>query len=190
MSLQISIELDEHDLARFAAVARQVKSRVPQKVNHEKMAKEVREKLRRAQDADDLPDFIAVRIQQLEQLADMLADTEWGLDAEEATRIHSALYYFREPVDVIPDRVPVLGYLDDAIMIELTLRDFEPELSAYHSFCGFRTAERQRREQQGLPTDISKEDWLADQRALLHHRIRDRRQATEESPGGWKITLW
>lgn len=190
MSLQISIELDEADLARFAAMARQVKSQLPAKVNHEKISREIREKLRRAQEADDLPDFIAVRIQQLEMLADMLADTEWGLDAEEITRIHSALYYFREPVDVIPDRVPGLGYLDDAIMIELTLRDFEPELAAYQSFCGFRTAERQRRKNRGLPTDIKKEDWLADQRALSHHRIRELREAAAEPEGGWKITLW
>ena len=190
MSIQIAFEIPDADLARFAAMANRFKSRMPTDMDPRTLARLVRAKLEGAREGGEVPDFIMDRIQRLDMLADMVEDVEWGLDGDELIRVQGALFYFAEPSDVIPDRVPVLGFLDDALMVELTLRDFEPELTAYQKFCGFRIAERQRREQRGLTTDVTKEDWLADQRALLHHQMRERRKAVAETPGGWKITLW
>jgi hypothetical protein len=75
-------------------------------------------------------------------------------------------------------------------MVELTLREFEPELAAYRKFCGFRAAEQQRRAEHGHTEEVTREDWLADQRALLHRQLRQRRQGSGGDSGGWKITLW
>ncbi len=89
---------------------------------------------------------------------------------------------------MIPDDMPAFGLLDDAIAAEVVLRVLRNELDAYRDFSRFREAEAQRRENKGQPTDISKEDWLADQRATLHSRMRERRM---EDPHGWHtITLW
>lgn len=190
MPIQIAFDVQEADLERFAVMARQVKAKMPAHMDGSTLAALVRVKLNAARTSGDTPEFILDRIDQLEQLADMIEDAEWGLEGEDRDRVRSALFYFSEPNDLIPDRVPVFGFLDDALMVELSLRDFEPELAAYKKFCGFRTAERQRRAEHGSSQEVTKEDWLADQRALLHHHMRERRRVTQDSDGGWKITLW
>jgi uncharacterized membrane protein YkvA (DUF1232 family) len=188
--MQIQFEIPDADLERFVAVADQVRAQMPADMDSATLARLVRTKLETARAAGDCPDFIQQRIDRLELLADMVEDSEWGLEGDELKRIKTALFYFTEPVDIIPDRVPVLGFLDDAVMVELTLRDFRPELRAYRKFCGFRTAERERRAEHGHTDEVTKEDWLADQRALLHHQMRERRETRASEPGGWKITLW
>lgn len=190
MPMQIAFEVPDADLERFAAMARRVKAQMPADADPRTLAELVRVKLEGARRSGDCPAFILERIERLEQLADMIEDDEWGLEGDELKRVQGALFYFAEPVDMIPDRVPVLGFLDDAVMVELTLQDFEPELAAYDKFCGFRTAEQERRAGHGSSETVTKEDWLADQRALLHRQMRERRRVGETAPGGWKITLW
>jgi uncharacterized membrane protein YkvA (DUF1232 family) len=190
MSIQIAFEVPEADLERFVALAGRVKASMPADLDTLTLARLVRAKLAIAQISGRMPDFVLDRINRLEELADMIEDTEWGLDGDELARVKGALFYFSEPVDLVPDRVPVFGFLDDALMVELTLRDFEPELEAYRKFCGFRDAEQQRRAEHGHTDEVTKEDWLADQRSLLHTRMRNRRKTTANSDGGWKISLW
>lgn len=190
MPMQIAFEIPDEDLERFSTMANRIKAQMPADMDSATLARLVRMKLETARSAGGCPAFILERIERLEELADMAEDLEWGLDGDELTSIQRALFYFTEPADMIPDRVPVLGFLDDAVMVELTLEEFEPELKAYEKFCGFRIAERERRDQHGTSEEVTKEDWLADQRALLHRQMRERRKTRSEEPGGWKITLW
>ena len=46
--------------------------------------------------------------------------------------------YFADPQDMIPDSIPVLGFIDDAIMIELLTAELRPEIDAYNDFCRYR----------------------------------------------------
>ena len=77
--------------------------------------------------------------------------------------------YLSEPEDLIPDEVPVLGYVDDAIMIELVVRELRPEIDAFLDFCRYRDDERRRN------PDLSREEYLAIKRRELHKRMRRRR---------------
>lgn len=42
-----------------------------------------------------------------------------------------AVIYFFSPVDVIPDFIPVVGYLDDAAVIALVVRSIQEDLRKY-----------------------------------------------------------
>jgi uncharacterized membrane protein YkvA (DUF1232 family) len=84
------------------------------------------------------PDFVVERIRKLEQLIEMLRDRDWRLEGADRARILDAIAYFVDPDDLIPDRIPGIGYLDDAIMVELVARELTHELEAYEDFCEYR----------------------------------------------------
>jgi uncharacterized membrane protein YkvA (DUF1232 family) len=84
------------------------------------------------------PDFVVERIRKLEQLIEMLRDRDWRLEGADRAHILDAVAYFVDPDDLIPDRIPGIGYLDDAIMVELVARELTHELEAYEDFCEYR----------------------------------------------------
>ena len=88
------------------------------------------------------------------------------------------LAYFTEPEDLIPDHIPGLGFLDDAIMIELVVRELRHEIEAYEDFCRYR---EKIRSEQGRRKGVSRADWLEDRRRDLQTRMRRRRKKSDES---------
>lgn len=186
MTLEIGFELNDADLQRFQASFREARDKTA-KLEPQALTQAAR-KLVQSSLAADPPDFVRPRLEGLDQLVEMVEDDAWALPPEERKRIMDALAYFVVADDVIPDSTPVLGLLDDAIAAELVLRALRHELDAYQEFSRYRTAEAQRRANVGKPTEVSKDDWLADQRAVLHSRMHERRLA---DPQGWHtITLW
>jgi len=99
----------------------------------------------------------------------MLSDVEWRLPHKDATRVLSALAYFAEPEDLIPDSIPGLGFLDDAIMIELVVRELKHEVEAYQDFREY----RERMEKDGNKS--SRASWLDARRKELQDRMHRRR---------------
>ncbi len=116
----------------------------------------------------EAPDFVTDRIGKLRLLIDMLEDTEWRLAGADRARVLSALAYFVNPDDLIPDRIPGIGYLDDAIMVELVVSELVHEIEAYEKFCAFRS---KRPKNDGA---------IATQRDSLQSRMRRRRREQRE----------
>ncbi len=188
MGINISFELSDQDLEHFKVMASQAQAGLESGADEATILTGCRELLETVASQAELPQFVSERLSSLEGLVDMLEDQEWQLSQEDRERVLSAVAYFANPEDLIPDRVPGLGFLDDAIMIKLVEDNLTDEIASYRDFCKFRTSEEQRRANQGLPTDVSREDWLADQRAVLHSRMRERR-AQRLSSGGWR-SVW
>ncbi len=187
MPVTIDFELSDSDIEHFVAMAREAHEGMAGREGAaEEIVASTRAVFEAAQKAK-LPEYVAVRLNKLGVLADMVTDGEWQLPEEELTRVLSALAYFSNPEDLIPDRVPGIGFLDDAIMAELVVTNLEPEITAYQEFCAYRTAEENRRANRGLPTDVSRDDWLAEKRAALHRRMRRQRSSGRS---GWKASLW
>ena len=68
----------------------------------------------------------------------------------------------------------MLGFFDDAIMIELCVRELKHELEAYDDFCDFREHEAKRR---GLaPGELGRAEWLESRRDELVDRMHARRE--------------
>jgi hypothetical protein len=110
------------------------------------------------------PLYVRDRLGQVQRLIAMLEDEEWALPPALRTEVLSALVYFSDPDDMIPDGLPVIGLLDDAIMLELLLREERDLLAAYDGFCVFRRALGP------LPDDLElRTAWCA---KLKHERHR------------------
>jgi hypothetical protein len=84
-----------------------------------------------------------------------------------------ALAYFAEPDDLIPDHIPGLGYLDDAIMVELVVRELRHEIDAYQDFCMFRDSERAKSR---AGSQKERRESLNSRRTYLQSRMRRRLQ--------------
>jgi uncharacterized membrane protein YkvA (DUF1232 family) len=180
MSLKISLELSPQDLNHFRQAMNKA-TKAHQKSSEEDILRQVRDVLQEGQ-TTKAPDFIRQRIESLGKMVAMVEDIAWGLEAADRDRVLAALAYFADPEDIIPDHIPVLGFLDDAIMIELIARELKPELDAYDDFCAYREAEASRRGEQVVTMD--RVEWLDKRRKELQSRMRRRRRGRRGSSGG------
>lgn len=178
MSLRVSFELEEDDLKHFRLIMKDAR-RIAARIAPEDIV-EAAEDLLSAVDGKRVPEFISERLGKLRMMIDMLSDIEWRLPQQDATRVLNALAYFTEPEDLIPDHIPALGFLDDAIMIELVVRELRHEIDAYHDFCRYRDKIRS---DKGQLARVSRDDWLDSRREELQSRMRRRRKLASGKNG-------
>lgn len=171
MPLRITFDLEDKDLRYFRGIMKKAQEQASgadeQSIigKARAMVEEVR--------ASSVPAFVRSRVESVDSLIGMLEDDEWGLEKKERKDVLSALSYFSDPQDLIPDNVPVLGYIDDAIMIELVVNELRHEIDAFADFCAYRSGEKARNRNQNL----SREEYLDIKRRELHQRMRRRRQS-------------
>ena len=177
MSLHVSFDLNDDDLEHFRLVMREARQTAA-KLTPEDIVASAEALLSRLNVAD-APGFIVERLGKLGLMIRMISDVEWRLPHEETSRVLNALAYFAEPDDLIPDDIPGLGFLDDAIMIELVIRELQHEIEAYEDFCEFREAARK----QDAAGTVSREVWLNARREELQSRMRQRRNRTLRNAG-------
>lgn len=176
MSLRVSFELDDNDLTHFRLIMREARKAAAQMAPEDIVA--AAEDLLQDIVASTTPGFILERIRKLRLMIKMLSDLEWRLPHQEATRVLNALAYFTEPDDLIPDHIPGLGFLDDAIMVELVVRELKHEIEAYEDFCNFRDSKRNRKDK------TSRDQWLGARRDELQARMRRRRGRSRRTDDG------
>ena len=171
MSITLNFELNDRDLEHFQAAMASAKKAASGKTDQEII--DCAANLLVESQKGAMPDFIVQRLVRLDDLIAMVRDEAWAIGGEDRARVLSALAYFCDPNDVIPDHVEVLGFLDDAIMIELSVRELQHELDAYDEFCDFRQHQAERR---GLQADkVGRADWLDTRREELVERMHRRR---------------
>jgi uncharacterized membrane protein YkvA (DUF1232 family) len=178
MSLRVSFELDDNDLTHFRLIMREARKAAARKAPEDIVA--TAEDLLQDIGSSGTPGFIQDRIDKLRLLIRMLSDLDWRLPHQEASRVLNALAYFTEPDDLIPDHIPGLGFLDDAIMVELVVQELEHEIEAYRDFCDLRERD----------TAANRESWLAERRDELQARMRQRREKSRRESDGradWRL---
>ncbi len=186
MSLDICINLSDSDLKLFVEHMKSAQKKVD-KLDEVSVVGAARKLLETCD--KNLPDFIATRLKQLETMIELVEDAGFGLPDENRDNVLAALTYFASPDDIVPDNVPVLGFLDDAIMIELCVRDLKFEIEAYRDFREWRDNEATRRHENGAQLMLSRVDWAEARRAeTLEKMHRQRRESY--AGGGWSPVLF
>jgi uncharacterized membrane protein YkvA (DUF1232 family) len=164
--MKIVIDLSDEDLKYFRSCLRKVKE--GESATDEAMVLSSAAAMMREVAEANAPEFVRESFRKLELLVHMLEDTEWRLTGSDRARVLNVLAYFVDPDDLIPDRIPGIGYLDDAIMVQLVVEELKHEIEAYERFCEFRAAGRR------SPDEIAK------QRLALQSRMRRRRRASRD----------
>jgi len=169
MPEKIVLELSDEDLDYFRRVMEDV-----WKHNAKRAEKELvtaARRLLRQTTKMKAPEYVLSRLADLGVLLDLLDDKEWPLPEEDRRQIVAAVGYFAVAKDMIPDKIPGIGLLDDALMAELVMRDLKHEVAGYREFCEYRDNEATLRGKQ-----VSRADWLAAKRRQIFLRIKRRQQ--------------
>ena len=172
MSITLNFELNDRDLAHFETAMERSRKAAEGRSD----ADIINCAVGLLDDAQKvhIPDFIKDRLLRLDDMIAMVRDEAWALPDADKQRVLSARMYFCDPQDVIPDHVAVLGFLDDAVMIELSVRELKHELDANDDFCDFRAHEAGRR---GVdPSTLGRTVWLDGRREELIDRMHQRRE--------------
>ncbi|MDT8409291.1 MAG: YkvA family protein [Wenzhouxiangellaceae bacterium] len=180
MTMRIVLDLSDKDLEHFRNLAKKALE-TSKKLSPDQIVAAARKLLTEVGDSD-ASDFIRERLDQVSVLIEMLEDEGWGMQEVGRKRVLAALAYFNQPEDLIPDYLPGIGFLDDAIMIELLSRELKPEIDAYQDFVQYRATEARRLGK--LPEELNRSDYLQAREQALLSRMRRRRRAGRSAPGG------
>jgi uncharacterized membrane protein YkvA (DUF1232 family) len=172
MPFKLTIELSDSDLRHFRRELRRAHEAVGIADDDEILsaAADLVQTLR----STELPDFVLERLGKLETLHAMLTDPDWSLRDTERSPVLAALAYVCDPEDIIPDDIPGIGLLDDAVMIEMVFRELRHEIEAYQDFQRFRASLRKGSAAKRGPQ--VKAARLDQRRAQLIARMRRRRR--------------
>ena len=171
MPFKLTIELSSRDLRHFRRELRRAREAVSIADDEEILAAAA--DLVATLRAAELPDFVTERLGKLEVLHAMLTDADWPLGESERSPVLAALAYVCDPEDIIPDDIPGIGMLDDAVMIELVFRELRHEIEAYEDFCAFRKSLGRGPAARRDPSALAAK--LARRRTQLVTRMRRRR---------------
>lgn len=181
MSLKLTFELSDRDLQFFREALKQSRAAV-RDAEESEIIEAIRDVLDEIRSNEPLPDFVEQRIPTLEAMIQMLVDDEWQLPADDRERLLATFVYFADPEDILPDDIPVIGYLDDVIILELVARELVHVLEAYADFCTYRDNFEL---EHGKNIDAAiRRDRLDRQRQSLHQRMR-RRTAHDRKSDLW-----
>lgn len=132
----------------------------------------------REQPEDEREALLHQRLARLEELAQMRQDRDWAIEPAQAQRIDRLLHYVTDADDLFPDHLPVIGRLDDALLVELVWPMLAEDLEDYRDFCRYRDETRQT----GRRRPVTQAEWLAarlEEGALWEqmHRVHDQHYA-------------
>lgn len=175
MPYKLTIELSDRDLRHFRRELKKARAAVEIADDDEILAAAT--DLVNVMRSTDLPDFVRDRLEKLEMLLAMVNDPDWPLDDDERTPVLSGLAYLCDPEDLIPDDIPGIGMLDDAVMIELVFRELRHELDAYADFQAYRESMTRRSVLRSAPEAVKKKIEVRRQQLLARMRRRRKNDA-------------
>lgn len=161
-----SLELREEKLRRFNEVVQRVAPGRPA-FNADQIAGAARRVLRAAMKGQEST-FIKVRMRRAGEIQAALGDVQWDVAAKAEPVMREIVAYLDEGASaLIENDVPVVGLLDDAILVDAAMDTLRGELDDYADFCRYRVGEAARL---GIPPDaveVKRERWYDERQQEL-----------------------
>lgn len=140
---KVTFELDEQDAAYFRGLYRAAKKNAA-KLDPDTIIKDAAKLVEQVRSSKRVPRFVADAIETLEVMTQIILDDDYNAPKAVKNQVLAGLAYFANPDDLIPDHIPALGFLDDAIMVKFVEEEFRHELWGYRKFRGFSAPSEQR----------------------------------------------
>ncbi len=140
---KVSFTLDEDDAKYFRDLFRVAKKNAAHQDEREILAG-AHTLVKSVRKSKKTPGFVLEAIETLEDLTQLIVDEDYRAPKSVRSKVLGALAYFSSSEDLISDDIPVLGFLDDAIMIKFVEDEFQHEIVAYRKFRRFRDGAEQR----------------------------------------------
>ncbi len=142
-SFKVTFTLDESDASYFRNLYRKAK-REAKDLDPDQILRDARAIVKQVRHSKKTPAFVVDAIAVLADLTDLIRDEAYDAPKRVRDEVLAGIAYFANPDDLIPDHIPGLGFLDDAIMIKFIEDEFKNELWGYRKFCKRRDASEQR----------------------------------------------
>jgi uncharacterized membrane protein YkvA (DUF1232 family) len=126
------------EVAKFDALVHEVHPAAP-RVDADHVAQVARWLL--AMPEDRAASFFGERLTRIDELRRMVADPDWDCGDRERVNVEKMLAYLDQEETLIPDRTPMLGRLDDILLLELTWPALSREVDEYEDFSRYRDSE-------------------------------------------------
>jgi uncharacterized membrane protein YkvA (DUF1232 family) len=140
---KVAFELDEQDAAYFRGLYRRAKQNAAQ-MDPEEIIRDASKLVAQVRESKRVPRFVVDAISTLEDMTQIIQDEKYKAPTSVRNQVLAGLAYFANPEDLIPDHIPALGFLDDAIMVKFVEEEFKHELWGYRKFRGFSAPTEQR----------------------------------------------
>lgn len=124
------------------------------------------------------PACIRQRMRRAGALDLMLTDPEWETLAVAQVAAAIVVSYLRDSFNLIPNGLPVVGRLDDAVMVETGWPIAADEVRNYLDFCRLRRIEAELRGEQRPHFGFTRETWLVARQAEAEWIAHCRQVAT------------
>ncbi len=141
--LKVTFTLDEKDANYFRSLYRKAKKGA-KLADPEQIVRDARGIVSEVRKSKKTPKFVIDAIGVLEDLTDLVVDEDYAAPQRVKDAVLAGVAYFSNPDDLIPDHIPGLGFLDDAIMVKFIEEEFRNELWGYRKFRKTRDIAEQR----------------------------------------------
>lgn len=176
-----SLELNDEKLRRLNDLIRRV---APGKAtyNAEQIAGAARRVLRASMKGQESA-FIKVRMRRAGEIRAALADGQWDIPENLLGSMREIIAYIDDDKQaLIPNNVPIVGLLDDAILIDAAMDALRGELDDFADFCRYRIGEAASLGVAPSETRIERQRWHDDRQQEL--RLEQQLRRVRGSPYG------
>ena len=171
--------LQSEQVARFDELVHQIHPNAP-RVDADRVAQLSRWLL--ALPDADAREVLNELLSRIDVLRRMVADPNWDCSAKDCAHVRKMLRYLDQTENLIPDRVPLLGKLDDVLLLELTWPALSAEVAEFEDFSDYRETEHP-----GGSGSEQRATWIRDRLAALalvrhQQRVSDSRYVEAGRP--------